>query len=55
VVITSDIKWSTQITATEMNIKLIQVPHSIEQVMIYHLQKLISNKLNLDNVLFEIK
>ena len=50
-IITSDIKWSTWITAKEHDIKLVEISHSIEDVFTRHITNLIKNKFTDINVI----
>lgn len=55
-VISADFKWSTFVLAKELNVKLIQVSHSIENVFVEHVSHILDEKFKDGEVkIFEMK
>lgn len=57
IIISADFKWSSFILAKELNIKLIQLTHSIENVFVEHISEIVKEKIGSDNKVkvFEFK
>ncbi|MXR56544.1 Nif3-like dinuclear metal center hexameric protein [Mycoplasma flocculare] len=45
-IITSDLKWSDQLTLYHKKIKVLEIPHLIEQVFVFEVAKILKNKFN---------
>lgn len=62
-VITSDLKWSDQITLSHHKIKVLEIPHLIEQVFVFEIEEILKTKftdietfkLQLPEILKEVK